>query len=161
MSHHLISIRVHGIFDYIFGAVVFVLPWILGLGPDGSGNWTAIGCGAAVLFYSAITSYERGLLRVLSFDTHLLLDRLVGIILIAGPWLFGFAARTWIPFVILGAAALIVSVLTDTECEDAEPARTQPPRRGRATYTCSEEQVDEEIQSYEQFKHRKEAERES
>ena len=45
------------------------------------------------------------------------LDYAVGSIMIAAPWLFGFAANgpeTWI-FVALGLAALIYSLLTDYE----------------------------------------------
>ncbi len=48
---------------------------------------------------------------------HGILDYLIGVALIAAPWLFGFAdggAETWIP-VILGAGSIIYSLLTDYE----------------------------------------------
>lgn len=48
---------------------------------------------------------------------HGYLDYLVGALLIAAPWLFDFAAggaETWIP-VILGAGAIIYSLMTDYE----------------------------------------------
>ena len=48
---------------------------------------------------------------------HGLLDYLVGLLLIAAPWVFNFArggAETWVP-VILGAGALLYSVFTDYE----------------------------------------------
>ena len=45
------------------------------------------------------------------------MDYLVGVLLIAAPWLFDFArggAETWVP-VILGAGAIIYSLMTDYE----------------------------------------------
>lgn len=56
-------------------------------------------------------------MRFLSTKAHGVLDYLVGILLIAAPWLFNFArggAETWI-FVILGAGALLYSLLTRYE----------------------------------------------
>ena len=53
----------------------------------------------------------------MSTRTHGILDYIVGILLIAAPWLFGFAqggAETWIP-VLLGIGALFYSLLTDYE----------------------------------------------
>jgi hypothetical protein len=46
-----------------------------------------------------------------------MMDYLMGILLIASPWLFDFAsggAETWVP-VILGAGAIVYSLMTDYE----------------------------------------------
>ena len=56
-------------------------------------------------------------MRFLPTKVHGALDYLVGILLIAAPWLFGFAhggLETWLP-VILGASALIYSLCTAYE----------------------------------------------
>lgn len=56
-------------------------------------------------------------MRFLSTKVHGVLDYLVGILLIAAPWLLNFArggAETWVP-VILGAGAVIYSLMTDYE----------------------------------------------
>lgn len=56
-------------------------------------------------------------MRFIPTKIHGYLDFLVGALLIAAPWLFGFnmgSAETWIP-VILGAGAIIYSLLTDYE----------------------------------------------
>ena len=48
---------------------------------------------------------------------HGYLDYLVGLLLIAAPWVLGFArggAETWVP-VLLGAGAILYSLLTDYE----------------------------------------------
>ncbi len=56
-------------------------------------------------------------MRFISTKTHGVLDYLVGLLLIAAPWLLGFAeggAETWVP-VILGAGALVYSLMTNYE----------------------------------------------
>lgn len=54
---------------------------------------------------------------MLSTKAHGVLDYIVGIFLIAAPWLLGFArggAETWVP-VVLGAGAIVYSLLTNYE----------------------------------------------
>ena len=56
-------------------------------------------------------------MRFIPTKTHGYLDYMMGLLLIAAPWLFGFAdggAETWVP-VILGAGAIIYSLMTDYE----------------------------------------------
>jgi hypothetical protein len=55
--------------------------------------------------------------RFIPTRIHGVLDYLVGLLLIAAPWLFDFAdggVKQWLP-VILGAGALLYSLLTDYE----------------------------------------------
>jgi len=56
-------------------------------------------------------------MRFIPTKTHGFLDYLVGILLIAAPWILDFdrgGAETWVP-VILGASAIVYSLLTDYE----------------------------------------------
>lgn len=56
-------------------------------------------------------------MRFLSTRVHGVLDYLFAALLIAAPWLLGFArggAETWVP-VAIGASALVYSLLTDYE----------------------------------------------
>ena len=56
-------------------------------------------------------------MRVLTTRAHGIMDYLMGILLIAAPWLFDFArggAETWVP-VVLGAGAILYSLITDYE----------------------------------------------
>lgn len=57
-------------------------------------------------------------MRFLPTRVHGALDYLMGLLLIASPWLFGFAdvggAAVWLP-VLLGVGALLYSVFTDYE----------------------------------------------
>jgi hypothetical protein len=56
-------------------------------------------------------------MRFIPTRIHGFLDYSMGLLLIAAPWLFGFAqggAETWVP-VALGAGALVYSLMTDYE----------------------------------------------
>jgi hypothetical protein len=56
-------------------------------------------------------------MRFIETKTHGYLDYLMGLLLIAAPWLFNFnrgGAETWVPLV-LGAGALVYSVFTNYE----------------------------------------------
>jgi hypothetical protein len=56
-------------------------------------------------------------MRFISTKAHGVMDYLMGVLLIASPWLFDFArggAETWVP-VILGAGAIVYSLMTDYE----------------------------------------------
>jgi hypothetical protein len=56
-------------------------------------------------------------MKIISTKTHGVLDYLMGIVLIASPWIFGFAnggAEQWIP-IVLGAGALLYSLMTNYE----------------------------------------------
>jgi len=56
-------------------------------------------------------------MRFIPTKVHGYLDYMMGVLLIAAPWLFDFAkggAETWVP-VLLGAGAIIYSLMTDYE----------------------------------------------
>lgn len=56
-------------------------------------------------------------MRVLSTKLHGYMDYAMAVLLIASPWLFNFdytGAETWVP-IILGAATMIYSLMTDYE----------------------------------------------
>jgi hypothetical protein len=56
-------------------------------------------------------------LRVIPTRIHGVLDYIVGLLLIAAPWLFGFAgegAAAWIP-IILGVGLIVNALITDFE----------------------------------------------
>lgn len=56
-------------------------------------------------------------MRFIPTRVHGMADYVIGILLIAAPWLFGFAdggAEQWVP-VILGAGVILYSLMTDYE----------------------------------------------
>lgn len=110
----MISTKIHGYLDYILGATLIVLPLILEI-PSGAASTVLVVLGVWVIVYSLITDYELGLLKILSMKTHLVIDLVGGALLIAAPWLFGFADETFWPFVILGVLEIGASLMTKKE----------------------------------------------
>ncbi|MEX2594650.1 MAG: SPW repeat protein [Anditalea sp.] len=56
-------------------------------------------------------------MKIIDRKTHGYLDYLVGILLIAAPWLFNFyegGSESWIP-ILLGAGTIVYSIMTDYE----------------------------------------------
>jgi SPW repeat. len=56
-------------------------------------------------------------MRFIGTKTHGYIDYIMGMLLIAAPWIFGFArgeAETWVP-VVLGAGVILYSLFTDYE----------------------------------------------
>ena len=97
-----IPTRVHGMMDYMIGALLIAAPWLFGFDRGGAETWVPVALGASVILYSLMTDYELGAVRVLPMGTHLMLDLMSGILLAASPWLFGFADYVWMPHLLLG-----------------------------------------------------------
>ncbi|MEX0772148.1 MAG: SPW repeat protein [Balneolales bacterium] len=120
----IIPTRTHGIIDYIFGVVLILAPWVLDFAAGGAETWVPVIIGAVVILSSMFTDYEMGVSRQISMDTHLTLDAIIGIVLAISPWLFGFAAMIWVPHLVLGAAAFLVSLMTEKVSSPERRPRT-------------------------------------
>jgi len=99
--------------DYLMGAVLIILPWLLDFESDAA-IWVPVILGAGTIAYSLLTDYELGVLRRLPMSTHLILDMLSGTVLAASPWLFGFADEVWVPHVVLGILEIGAAMMTQT-----------------------------------------------
>ena len=109
-----IPTRVHGVLDYLMGAVLIASPWLLGFATGGPEQWVPVAAGAAALLYSLVTDYELGILKWLAMPVHLLLDGIAGVALVASPWLLGFDEKVWIPHVTFGALEILAALFTNT-----------------------------------------------
>jgi hypothetical protein len=114
----------HGIIDYSVGAMLIVSPWVVDFDKVTSvGVWIAVLGGAALMLSSAVTDYEGSILkRWLTMPQHLALDVILALVLIATPFVFGFAdagTYAWLPFVGAGAIELVSAAITRTTSEQA------------------------------------------
>lgn len=123
----MISTKIHGYLDYIMGVILIVSPLVLQI-PDGAASTILVILGAGVILYSLLTDYEMGLLKVLGMKTHLMIDLIGGLFLIASPWIFGFADETFWPFVIFGVLEVGASLMTSKH--PGYQANPAGPRRG-------------------------------
>jgi hypothetical protein len=112
-----IPTRVHGILDYLVGALLAVAPWLFQFNRGGAETWVPVLLGAAAILYSLFTNYEWGVSRKIAMPTHLTLDLISGILLAVSPWLFGFADEVYLPHLIFGLLEIVVSLMTKRQPE--------------------------------------------
>jgi hypothetical protein len=107
--------KLHAPLDYIVGAVLIAGPWLFQYSDDTAATTVSIVLGAGLIAYSLLTNYELGVWKVAPMAVHNLIDIVAGALLLASPWLFGFAddgANFWLPFVVIGAAAIVLGLTT-------------------------------------------------
>jgi hypothetical protein len=112
--------KIHGILDYLVGIVLIAAPWILGFADNGPATYVPVVLGVGALLYSLLTNYELGVLRVIPFRVHLILDVLSGLLLAASPWLFGFADRVYLPHLLVGIFEVLAGLMTRNASSFAE-----------------------------------------
>ena len=118
-----IPTRIHGVLDYLVGALLMVAPWLFGFARGGAETWLPVTLGAGALLYSLFTDYELGVVRRLSMGTHLGLDAASKTLLAASPWLFGCSVVVFLPHLILGlfeVAAALTTRTTPAYCSPSE-----------------------------------------
>lgn len=105
-----IPTKIHGVADYIVGLLVIGLPYFFNL--EGARVWFFTVSGTAAIFYSLLTDYELGAIRVLRIRFHLLLDVVFGLIMLAAPLLLDLPRQaSWTSYLI-GALALLMVATT-------------------------------------------------
>ena len=110
-----IPTRLHAPLDYIVGAGLIAAPWIFQFSDLTTPTVLSIVLGIGLIGYSLITNYELGVWKVAPMAVHNLFDIAAGALLVASPWLFGFAddgANVWFPFVVVGVAAIFLGLTT-------------------------------------------------
>jgi hypothetical protein len=104
--------RVHGIADWLMGALLVALPWLVGLDRGGPEGWLPMALGAAALVVTFFTDHELGVVRRVPMVAHLWVDGLAGALLAVSPWLLGFADRVWLPHLALGLTEVVAALVT-------------------------------------------------
>lgn len=109
---NIIPTKVHGVLDYLVGLTFILLPFILDFNEYGSQTSILVGLGSFTIVMSVFTRYEMGVWKKIPMKTHLLLDTVVALTLIAAPWMFGFSEEIYLPHVLLGATELFVVIIS-------------------------------------------------
>jgi hypothetical protein len=102
----------HGAADYLCGLFLLFAPSVLDFARAGSAViWVTRIVGLLILGQAMMTDYELALMRVIPIRVHLMTDYVVGLFLLASPWLFGFSAIR-VPTIIVTVVGLLVLGLT-------------------------------------------------
>jgi hypothetical protein len=114
----IISIKVHGCLDYLFGIFIILVPSLFGFNTSGTESIILFVIGISTLLYSLCTDYEWSIVKIIPVGFHLILDLFSGILLMASPWLFSFSHLVYWPHIILGIIEISVVLLTKTGKND-------------------------------------------
>ncbi len=107
---------VHAYLDYPVALGLLVMPFILGLGAvNPLAFWLSFVTGIAALVLTIFTDHHLGVVRIVPYKLHLLVDFLVGATFIAAPFILGFAGLEAAYYWVLGATVLIVVTLDGTK----------------------------------------------
>lgn len=92
--------KIHALLDYPVALSLMAMPFVLGLGASNPlARWLSVATGVAALILTLLTDHETGVIRVIPYWLHVVVDRLVGVTFLAAPFALGFtgldAAYYW------------------------------------------------------------------
>ena len=114
-----ISRTVHGVLDYLMGVFLIASPTFFELDGKEADSLVFFISGGAVIIYSLLTKYELGAIKIIPMRMHLVLDILSALFLAASPWIFGFADRIFVPYLVLGLIEIVAVILTNPTGKDS------------------------------------------
>lgn len=104
--------QIHAYLDYPVALSLMALPFLLGLGASHpAAKWLAVATGIAAFILTVLTDHELGVIKVVPYWLHVSVDRLVGAVFIAAPFVLGFSGLDAWYYWANGAAVLIVTLL--------------------------------------------------
>jgi len=106
MKFQFLNPTVHGLLDYLAAGALIVLPMVLGL--TGVALWPSVAGGVGLILYSLFTDYRFGIVHVLSYDLHLLLDLTAGVAFVVMPLVLKFDAFTSVYYFVMAAGVIAV-----------------------------------------------------
>ncbi|MEH6521546.1 SPW repeat domain-containing protein [Sulfitobacter sp.] len=106
----------HAYLDYPVGLGLIVMPFVFGLGGENTlALWLSVITGVAAFILTVFTDHHLGLVRVLPYKLHLMVDFLVGIAFMLAPSILGFSGLDATYYWLIGATVLIVVALDNTQ----------------------------------------------
>ena len=114
---------VHGIIEYLAAALFIAAPFLFAF-DSGTATAVSIVVGVLILIVTASTALPTGLIKSIPVQAHAVIDFLLGAVLIASPFLFGFSddGTATAFFIILGVAYLLLTIATRFVTEE-QPRR--------------------------------------
>ena len=115
LSQGPIPLFVHGVLEYVLGALLIAAPFLFGFSDEGSATALSIVAGVFVLLSGASTDgFRTSLVKVIPLGAHIMLDYLLGALFVAAPFLFGFSDESapTVFYIVLGVLALLLTLAT-------------------------------------------------
>lgn len=128
-----LSPKLHGILDYLAAAAFATAPLLFMINERTAAVFGCYVAAATLLLVSLLTRYPLGVVRVIPFTVHGALEFVTAPLLVAYPWIAGFAdipgPRNF--FIVSGAALFAIWLITDYKAADRVPVDDRvvgPPR---------------------------------
>ncbi|MFT7059761.1 MAG: hypothetical protein ACJASV_002273 [Pseudorhodobacter sp.] len=107
---------IHAYLDYPVALGLIIMPIILGLGAvHPLAFWLSVVTGLAALVLTIFTDHHLGVIRILPYKLHLMVDFMVGLAFVAAPFVLGFTGMEAGYYWGLGAIVLLVVALDNTQ----------------------------------------------
>ncbi len=128
MAIRFITRSIHALIDYPVALSLMGSPFILGIGAvNPVAKWLSVVTGVAALALTVLTKHEAGLIRVLPYSFHVLVDRIVGLTFLAAPFVLGFSGRDsayyWANAAAVITATFLLNAPHQTSLNETRPAR--------------------------------------
>lgn len=121
MNPRFITKDIHALLDYPVAIVLMTAPFALGLGESHPlALWLGVAIGVAALFLTLLTDHKLGVIRVLPYWFHLVVDAGVGLLCLAAPFVLSFSGLDLWFYLANGAAVMTVVSLHRPE-QQGEP----------------------------------------
>ncbi len=92
MGIRFITKQIHAYLDYPVAIALMGLPFVLGLGTSSPlALWLSVIVGVAAFVLTILTDHHLGVIRVLPYSFHLLVDGAVGVVFLLAPVILGFS----------------------------------------------------------------------
>ncbi|MBX9618724.1 MAG: hypothetical protein K2X10_06195 [Hyphomicrobiales bacterium] len=114
--------QIHALIDYPVALSLIGMPFLLGLGATNPlAFWLSVVTGVAALALTILTNHETGIIKVLPYSFHVLVDRLVGITFAVAPFVLGFTGIDAIYYWVNAAAVLLVTFVLNAPDDGMAP----------------------------------------
>ncbi len=112
MNPRFVTKDIHALLDYPVAIALMGAPFLLGLGESApAAKWLSVGTGVAALVLTIFTNHKLGIIRVLPYWFHVLVDGLVGVTFVIAPFVLGFKGLdAWFYWANAAAVLTVVSL---------------------------------------------------
>uniref|UniRef100_UPI004048162A hypothetical protein n=1 Tax=Roseivirga sp. TaxID=1964215 RepID=UPI004048162A len=108
--------KMHAYLDYPVAIALMSLPFVLGLGTSNPiALWLSVSTGVAAFILTLLTDHQLGVIKVIPYKGHLIVDGLVGVLFVSAPFIFSLEGTDALFYWINGAAVLTVVSLHKPE----------------------------------------------
>jgi hypothetical protein len=112
MHIRFVTKTIHAYLDYPVALSLLAMPFILGVGLDNPwARWISPATGVAAFILTLLTDHATGVIRVIPYWLHVAVDRLVGVVFLIVPFVFGMQGLDMWYYLANAAAVLVVTTI--------------------------------------------------